>query len=139
MSIRFTEDEYEDYLKRQGKHNPLQAPVAEAEPKKQKYRNNRVNVDGILFDSQKEADRYSELKLLLKSGIIRGFCRQPEFILVEGNEVDKAIKYKADFIVFYPDGSAEIEDTKGYETQEWKRTYKMFRLKYPDLELKVIK
>lgn len=107
--------------------------------KKSKYSNKKIIVDGIYFDSQLEADYYSELKLRLRAGDIKGFCRQPEFILVEGNETERAITYKADFIVFNLDGTAEVIDTKGYESEQWKRTYKMFRIKYPDLELKIEK
>jgi hypothetical protein len=61
------------------------------------------------------------------------------FILVEGNDADRAITYKADFIVFNNDGTYSIVDVKGYETEQWKRTFKQFRLKYPKLELEVVK
>lgn len=33
-----------------------------------KYRNNKVEYDGIIFDSKKEAQRYAELKLLERRG-----------------------------------------------------------------------
>lgn len=35
-----------------------------------KYHSRRVSVDGIVFDSQREAQRYCELKLLEKKGKI---------------------------------------------------------------------
>ena len=107
--------------------------------KKQKYNSKHVWVDGLCFDSQLEANRYGQLKMLMRAGAIRGFCRQPEFILVEGNEGQRAITYKADFIVFNFEGSVTIEDTKGYETEQWKRTYKMFKDRYPELEISVLK
>lgn len=107
--------------------------------KKSKYNNNRVRVDGILFDSQLEADYYSDLKLQLKTGTIRGFCRQPEFVLQEGFGDIRPIMYRADFIVFNLDGTAEIVDTKGFETEEFRRTRKLFAAKFPELELKVVK
>lgn len=107
--------------------------------KKSKYNASKVRVDGILFDSQLEADYYSDLKLQLKMGTIRGFCRQPEFILQEGFGDIRPITYRPDFIVFHNDGSYEIVDTKGFETQEFKRTKKLFRAKFPRLELKVVK
>lgn len=108
-------------------------------PKKAKYNNKKTWVDGICFDSKKEADYYLNLKLLMRSGEIAGFCRQPQFILVEGNEEDRAITYKADFIVFNKDGTYEVIDVKGYETKQWKRTAKQFRLKYPELELQIVR
>ena len=36
-----------------------------------KYRSKRTVIDGITFDSKKEANRYCELKLLEKSGEIK--------------------------------------------------------------------
>jgi len=123
-----------EWLERQGYETTRQKSK-----KKSKYNNKKAWVDGICFDSNKEADYYSVLKTLHKAGEIKGFCRQPEFVLVEGNSKDRAITYKADFIVFHNDGRAEVIDVKGYESEQWKRTFKQFRLKYPDMELKVIK
>ena len=105
--------------------------------KKSKYNANRVRVDGILFDSQLEADYYSDLKLQLKMGTIKGFCRQPEFVLQEGFAATRPITYRADFIVFNLDDTAEIVDTKGFETQEFRRTRKLFKAKFPKLRLTV--
>lgn len=130
--MNWSHQQYEEYCKNHGIKLP------EQEPKKSKYNAHRVKIDGICFDSQKEANYYSDLKMELKAGVIKGFCRQPQFILVEGNTRERAITYSADFIVFYLDGTAEIVDTKGYEPQQWERTYKMFRIKYPELELKVV-
>jgi hypothetical protein len=110
-----------------------------AHKKKPKHGNKYTHVDGILFQSRLEANRYSQLKLLQRAGTIKGFCRQPEFVLVEGNESQLAITYKSDFIVFNLDGSVTVEDTKGYESEQWKRTYKMFKAKYPQIEISVLK
>ena len=107
--------------------------------KKAKYNNKHVWCDGLCFDSQMECNRYGQLKMLMRAGTIKGFCRQPEFVLVEGNEGQLAITYSPDFIVFNLDGSATIEDTKGYESEQWKRTYKMFKAKYPKLEISVLR
>ena len=135
--MRWTEEQYTEYLRKNNKHpgkGLILTPV-----KKSKYNANRVRVDGILFDSQLEADYYSDLKLQLKTGMIRGFCRQPEFVLQEGFGDVRPITYRADFIVFHNDGSYDIVDTKGFETQEFKRTRKLFKAKFPGLELKVLK
>lgn len=67
-----------------------------------KYHNNPAVRGSIRFDSQKEAARYDELILLLKTGKIRSLKLQPEFTLQEafttpdGTRV-QAIKYRADF------------------------------------------
>lgn len=132
--MRWSEEDYQDFLKKQG-----QAVETEKPKKKAKYNNKKTKVDGLYFDSKKEADYYTNLALLLRAEEIKGFCRQPEFILERGNTAERAITYKADFIVFNIDGSTEIVDVKGYESQQWKRTFKLFRLKYPELKLKVVK
>ena len=41
-----------------------------------KYKNNRVTVDGITFDSAGEARRWAELQLLQRAGKIGGLMRQ---------------------------------------------------------------
>jgi len=128
-----TEDEYLEYLRKRGSENVFKPA------KRAKYNNKRVRVDGILFDSQLEADYYNELKLQLKAGTIRGFCRQPEFVLVEGFAGRKPITYRADFIVFNLDGTAEIIDTKGFETETFRIKHKQFLNKFPGLKIKVVK
>lgn len=37
-----------------------------------KYNNRKIEVDGMVFDSKKEASRYEELLLLQKAGAISG-------------------------------------------------------------------
>jgi hypothetical protein len=63
--------------------------------KHSKYRNVRTEVDGIKFDSKKEAARYQELKLMERAGEIYDLVLQPAFaITVNGLKV---CTYKADF------------------------------------------
>lgn len=83
--------------------------------------------------------RYCQLKLLFYAGEIAGFILQPEFILQEGKGEERAITYTADFLVLNKDGTYTVEDTKGYESQQWRRTYKQFKLRYPDIDLKILK
>ena len=92
--------------------------------RKSKYNANKVEIDGIKFDSQKEADYYCELKLRLAAKDIKGFCRQPEFVLA------KNLRYKADFIVFNNDGTSEIIDVKGMQTEVYKNKKKVFEDKF---------
>lgn len=96
--------------------------------KKSKYGAKRVEIDGIKFDSQKEANYYSELKIRLAAKEIKGFCRQPEFILAPN------LRYKADFIIFNNDGTSEIIDVKGMQTQVYKDKKKVFEDKF-DLKI----
>lgn len=99
--------------------------------KKAKYNNRKVEVDGIKFDSQKEADYYCELKLRLAAGEIKGFCRQAEFILAPD------LRYKADFIVFNNDGTSEIIDVKGMQTDLYQAKKKVFEDKF-NLKIKEV-
>lgn len=103
----------EDYKKYQEKTN-----------KKNKYGAIKTQIDGITFDSKKEAEFYCNLKLQVLSGDIDGFCMQPVFILAPG------LKYKADFIVFHKNGHFEIIDTKGFKTKEYVAKKKVLEDKY---------
>ena len=90
-----------------------------------KYKNNKVEYDGIIFDSQKEAQRYAELKLLEKVGKIKDLKRQVPFTLIpkildqNGKVIQRACKYYADF-VYTLNGKLVVEDVKGVRTQVYK-------------------
>ena len=133
--MRMTEQEYQEFMKRTGKLSARR----DRSKKQSKYNSKHTRVDGIIFDSQIEAEYYGNLKLLQRAKAIKGFCIQPKFILEEGNESERAIIYSADFIVFKDDGTFEIVDVKGFESQQWRKTFKQFRLRYPELVLKVEK
>ena len=83
-----------------------------------KYGNKKIDVDGIQFDSKKEARRYCELKMMQHAGQIEGLELQKEFELIptqriDGKVVERACKYKADF-TYTQDGQQVVEDVKGY-------------------------
>lgn len=90
-----------------------------------KYGNKKVQLDGIVFDSRKEANRYAELKLLQAGGVIKDLELQKEFILipaqyVNGKCVERACKYKADFYYYDCERKEYIcEDTKGFKTKDY--------------------
>ena len=90
-----------------------------------KYRAKRTRVDEISFDSKKEANRYSELKLLRRAGDVSFFLRQPMFDLPGG------VTYRADFLVVDRQGSVRIEDVKGFKTQVYKIKKKQVESLYP--------
>lgn len=89
--------------------------------KRNKYRNNKAEVDGIKFDSRKEANRYSELKILEQAGEIKNLERQKKYLLIpsqkDENEhcIERECSYMADF-VYEKDGKTIVEDTKGLRT-----------------------
>lgn len=160
--MNWSEDDYADYLKRQSNAIKLSNVLRkitthdntcfpsdfidcdhpdEPKPKKPaKYRNNRPLVDGIRFDSDKEANYYLELRTRQKAGEILGFCRQPEFVLQEGFGDTKPIIYKADFIVFSADPFRQFDvvDVKGITTPVFELKYKMFKAKFPRLRLVLV-
>lgn len=88
--------------------------------RRSKYGNIKTVVDGITFDSKKEAEYYGVLKLRQAAGEIASFELQPKFQLLEKSPDMKAVIYKADFRVVYPDGKSEIVDVKGYMTDVYK-------------------
>ena len=51
-------------------------------PNYRKYQNHKTVIDGIAFDSKLEANRYAELKVLEKAGIISQLQLQPSFELI---------------------------------------------------------
>lgn len=104
---------------------------------KSKYNSRKVNVDGILFDSQAEANFYYRLKLLLRAGQIEGFCRQARFVITEGKNGEKGTEYVTDFIVFLPGGKYRIVDVKGVKTDTFKLKIKCLREKYPRLKVEL--
>lgn len=89
------------------------------EKKKEKYRRKKTTVDGIEFDSKKEADRYVQLLLMERGGDISGLVVHPPFELAI-NHV-KICDYVADFKYFDKSSCKEIvEDTKGYRTRAYR-------------------
>lgn len=108
-----------------------------------KYRNKKITVDGILFDSKNEAARYQELKILEKAGIIKSLRLQPEYELQPkfkiGKKTERSIKYIADFE--YIEGLKTIvEDVKGFVTKDFSIKRKMFLFKYGEThEFRLIK
>ena len=96
---------------------------------KSKYHSRKTVVDGITFDSAKEARRYRELQLMEKAGVISGLTRQQAFTLIPaqrigGKVVERAVKYVADFC-YYQKGEYVVEDVKGFRTREYKLKRKM--------------
>lgn len=88
-----------------------------------KYRAIKTEVDGIKFDSKKEAQRYQNLKLLERAGKIQNLKLQSVFP-VEISGV-KICKYKADF-EYEESGQRVVEDVKGFRRGV---PYTLFRLK----------
>lgn len=87
-----------------------------------KYHARKTTVDGIQFDSAKEAKRYTKLRDMEKAGEIHGLLLQVPFEILPSFECDgvkyRGMRYIADF-VYYRDGKQVVEDTKGAKTREY--------------------
>lgn len=80
-----------------------------------KFRNRKITVDGITFDSQKEAGRWSELRLLERSGRISNLSRQVRLPLVVNGEL--VCTFVPDFS-YVEDGEELFEDVKSPITRK---------------------
>ena len=97
----------------------LNEHLREPVKKKSKYRNNKKEVDGILFDSSKEANRYRQLKIRLKLGEIGLLERQVKYLLIEANGKERKCEYVADFRYYeIKTGELIIEDVKSAFTRK---------------------
>ena len=83
-----------------------------------------VTSDGIKHDSVKEANRWCELNLMLRAGLIRDLQRQVKFELLPKQEGERAVYYIADF-VYMENGVKVVEDVKGCRTEVYKLKKKM--------------
>lgn len=105
-----------------------------------KYNAKKVTVDGITFDSKGEADRWCELVLLQKAGIVKNLERQVPFELQPSfrkrGKTYRAINYIADF-VYERDNIKVVEDLKGFRTKEFALKLKLFEYRYPTLYLEI--
>ena len=103
-----------------------------------KYNARKTIVDGIKFDSRKEARRYKELKLLERAGEIKNLQLQPRFTLQESfkyqGKTERKIEYVADFMYEEKDGQVVVEDVKSEPTKTplYRVKRKLFLKRYGD-------
>lgn len=97
---------------------PGQAPAQRVS----KYGNHRVVVDGITFDSKREAVRYGVLCLMQRAGEISDLRLQVPFELVPRQPTlrhAQPLRYIADF-TYRMAGALVVEDAKGVQTEAFK-------------------
>ena len=114
-----------------------------------KYHNQKVVYDGIQFDSKREAQRYQELKLMERAGMICDLKRQVKYELIpaqyiDGKCVERAVTYTSDFeyyvlkpiksVMVDPKtrvvGEHIVEDSKGMRTKDYVIKRKLMLYKY---------
>jgi len=119
--------------------------------KKSKYGNKKTEIDGVVFDSFKEGNRFKELTLLQRAGEINELKLQEPFELIpalrepdtvgkrggikKGKTIENAVIYKADFVYF--DNKKQrmiVEDSKGFKTKDYIIKRKLMKQIYPQFE-----
>ena len=111
-----------------------------------KYHNTKTVLNGIKFDSKLEAERYAQLKILERAGVIRALELQPSFELLpsfrKNGKTWRKTVYKADFrYILCEDDSYIIEDVKGSTaviTDVFRLKQKLFEYKYPDYTISIV-
>lgn len=112
-----------------------------------KYHSQKVEFDGIVFDSKRELTRYRVLKEKAEMGQITSLERQVKFLLIpnqyaestetykkgpkkglpkEGKLLERSCSYVADFVYTDSDGNKVVEDVKGYRGGG---AYEVFKIK----------
>lgn len=81
-----------------------------------KYRNKKIEIDGLKFDSQKEARRWSELRLLERAGHITALSRQQRLALRVNDKL--VCTFIPDFTYTDDQGQAVVEDVKSPATRK---------------------
>ncbi len=96
-----------------------------------KYGARKTQVDGITFASRREANRWCELKLMEKAGLISDLQRQVQFEIVPKTDKYRARYYVADFVyIDAKTGDNVIEDAKGCRTQTYQLKKALMYWKY---------
>ncbi len=116
-----------------------------------KYHSAKCVIDGIVFDSRREARRYRELMLMQAAGQISRLQRQVKFVLIpeqrevtneiytrgpkkgcfkKGKILERECSYYADFGYWTADGQYVVEDAKGMRTRDYIIKRKLMLWKY---------
>lgn len=114
-------------------------------PRRSKYGAKKINIDGEIFDSKREAKRWQELKLREDLGLISDLRRQVKYVLVpaqrepdtvgarggihRGKLIEREVAYYADF-TYKQNGETVVEDVKGMRTEVYKVKRKLMLERY---------
>lgn len=112
-----------------------------------KYHARRCTVDGHSFDSQAEAARWIELRLLETVGEITELHVHPRYLLIPAFTDGQGVRQRA--MYYEPDFDYYDNQTKTYAAEEvkggratmtaaWRLKAKLFRYTFPAVELRVV-
>ena len=114
-AIKWTPEQLAAYDRRKAQQTPRKPE------RRAKYGNKKTVVNGITFDSAKEAARWQKLQLLEAAGHIQDLRRQVAFELAPAVVLDgrkkPALRYFAD-LVYMEDGLLVVEDVKSEITRK---------------------
>lgn len=100
-----------------------------------KYHNKKIIVGGVKFDSQKEYNRYAELSMMQKAGLISDLQRQVRFEIIPKTATEREAFYVADYVYTKADGKKIVEDCKSEMTKklhDYILKRKLMKWRYPD-------
>lgn len=100
-----------------------ESPLRAQNDGRSKYGAEKTEAMGQRFDSKKEANRYAELLLMQRQGVIRNLRCQVPFELLPKQQkpsggCERSVRYVADF-VYDKDGVQVVEDAKGFRTKDY--------------------
>lgn len=143
--MNWTKEQYLEYMERRRRASSgiLRQELSHAVSK---YRSEKTDVDGHVFDSVREASVYQGLKLAERSGVISGLELQPRFLLQEAFRDRKgkswrAIYYVADFRYTDAKGHVVVVDVKSKITESnpvYRLKRKMLLFRYPDIDFREV-
>ena len=109
--------------------------------KQNKFKNKKIIIDGIKFDSKKEGYYYVYLKELEKTNKISNLQLQVKYELQpkfkRDNKTYRSITYIADF-AYEENGKTVVIDVKGFKTDVYKLKKKLLLYNYPNIIFKEI-
>jgi hypothetical protein len=106
-------------------------------PARSKYGAKKTEIDGIIFDSKKEAERWLFLRGREAAGEINCLERQLSFVFTH-NHV-KICTYRCDFAYFDLIEKRRVyEDVKGFRTPLYRLKLKMLHAFYPMVLLREV-
>ena len=83
-----------------------------------KYHNQKTKIGDMVFDSKKEANRFQELRLLERGGVISDLKMQVRFLICPKSSGNKRARYYVADFVYNEGGKTIIEDVKSEITRK---------------------
>ena len=143
--MNWTKEQYLEYLEKRRRES---FGLVRKEPFSvvSKYRSEKTEVDGHVFDSAREASVYHGLKLAERSGVISDLELQPRFLLQEAfrdrkGKMWRSVYYVADFRYTDANGHVVVVDVKSKITEAntvYRLKRKLLLFRYPDIDFREV-